>query len=283
MSKMTRLVFPVFTDDPTPVSVRNWLETRIILAGMKLEQEELASWWNENRETLKALTSWDSFKTKLRERWVRGTWRDEALVDFYDLRQGADTFSGFYKRLEAARGVLTAAAGEYTINDTVFKNHLLAFAHPTLRIHTLTSAGFKLHSLKVDGLVTLMSSTWTQLVADGTIRFSAPVAPTVPPAVSSGTVASSSAPASQAYSPLPQSERDRLKAVGGCYHCRKTPADPDWVPHRKSECPGNPKLGIPPRSQSKVAPLVAYAYAPPDSSDSDSARDSESEYEDSSD
>ncbi|KAF7301011.1 hypothetical protein MIND_00664700 [Mycena indigotica] len=106
-AKMTKLIsFPAFTDDPTPLSVRSWigrcedtiesfeavnpthgLATRnfITLAGLKLEQRAVSNWWEENRDELKKLSSFDDFAIKLRDKahWTQsnGSNRLKEAVD----------------------------------------------------------------------------------------------------------------------------------------------------------------------------------------------------------
>ena len=41
---------------------------QIILAGIKMEAAAVKSWWNENREELKGLSTWDKFAKKVKDR-----------------------------------------------------------------------------------------------------------------------------------------------------------------------------------------------------------------------
>ena len=43
---------------------------QIVLAGIKMEAPTARSWWNENREDLKSLTTCDDFATRVKDRFV---------------------------------------------------------------------------------------------------------------------------------------------------------------------------------------------------------------------
>jgi hypothetical protein len=65
---------------------------RILLAGLKMEAPAAATWWNENRDSLKALTTWAAFSTAVKDRFVPANWRMDALQTFYAISQGSSSF-----------------------------------------------------------------------------------------------------------------------------------------------------------------------------------------------
>ncbi|KAF9042037.1 hypothetical protein BJ165DRAFT_1405766 [Panaeolus papilionaceus] len=113
-------------------------------------------------------------------------------------------------------------------------------ANPTLNYTTI----------KLDNLISLMSTTWNAMVAEG-IHTS-----------SSGNFKSRSnmnAPAAASSSsqlltcafllpPLTAEEKEVLKKLGGCYHCQKTPSSPGWIQHAAHNCPAcratKPVVGV---------------------------------------
>ncbi|KAJ7206744.1 hypothetical protein C8J57DRAFT_1614652 [Mycena rebaudengoi] len=319
---MSKLEFPKFSDPPTSSSVHAWIgrcddtveawqalnpdkvlatRTIITLAGLKLEEPEVATWWNENRDDLKKLASWDLFAQKLKERFVPTNWRMDALASFYAIRQDSSSFPDFTKTLQRARNALASAGAGFSINDPILKNHLLFNSHPVLRLRVCGQQDFPYADMKVDALIANMSATWASLLAEGIIKLrptpaALAIPPVLPPSSSSTTLptptsASSSTPR---FSPLTYAEKEALRAAQGCYHCRKTPQSPGWVKHRSDSCPGDSALGIPPRNSPAVvaavgpvgfsgayeegyAPVAAVfpAYDPEDDSSFSSATDSD--------
>ncbi|KAJ7207221.1 hypothetical protein GGX14DRAFT_567778 [Mycena pura] len=144
------------------------------------------------------------------------------------------------------------------------KNHLLFFSHPILRLRVSGQQNLAFETMKLDTLISNMSSTWASLVAEGVIRQPrAAPAPLVIPSTTSlmslpTPASSASSSSSLPFVPLTHAEKEALRAAGGCYHCRKTPQSPGWVKHRSDTCPGDSALGIPPRS----APSVVAAVGP---------------------
>lgn len=249
--------------------------TLITLAGKQLQQRDVSEWWEDNRDELVKLSTWDAFAARFREEFVASTWRMDALVEVFAVVQGSSTFDDFVRRFNRANGLLTSAGTKWAFNDTMIKYHLLMHAHPLLRLHTTMSPGFDIHSLRPRKLISLMSSHWDCLVANGTVKLvlpaRVPAAVPPPPSHALPTALSAVAPTT-AVTPTTQAERDALRARGGCYHCRLGPGDAGWTTHRKSDCPGNPTLGIPPRSATKGVNAVVPRSQPDSDSSEDEAR-----------
>ncbi|KAJ6474722.1 hypothetical protein DFH09DRAFT_953061 [Mycena vulgaris] len=196
----TKLEFPILrlADELSPASINGWLgrcedmyeawlatqstekviepRTLITLAGLRMEEPTAATWWNENREELKKLASWELFAQKIRGRFVPANWRMEALSTFYNVEQGALTFPEFAKQLQRARNSLASAGTGYTINNSIFKNHLLFRAQPILRLRVIGQQGFAYADMKFNSLITTMSSIWASLIAERVVKVS-PVPP----------------------------------------------------------------------------------------------------------
>jgi hypothetical protein len=113
------------------------------------------------------------------------------------------------------------------------KNHLLFNANCILCLRICAIPTLDYVNLKLNGLISLMSSTWNLMVAEGVL----PPARTVPP--------SSIGPIVSKF--LSDAERKALCLARGCFNCWKPPASPNWVPHGLCNCPGNKSQGIPPR------------------------------------
>ncbi|KAJ7709213.1 hypothetical protein B0H16DRAFT_1745975 [Mycena metata] len=279
---MSKLKFPKLTDELTPTVINRWLgccedtyeawqalnldksmppRTVITLAGLWMEERTAATWWNENREALKKIGTWDSCAEKVKERFVPSGWRMVALATFYGIPQGSSPFPEFVKSLQDARNALAGAGTGYTINDSIMKNHLLFFSHPILRLRISGQQNLGFETMKLDTLIANMSSTWSSLLAEGVTRQprAAPTPLVIPSTVSLPTpTSSSSSSISRPFVPLTHTEKEAFRTAGGCYHCRKTPQTPGWVKHHSDSCPGDLALGIPPRS----APSVVAAVGP---------------------
>jgi hypothetical protein len=238
---------------------------RILLVGLKMEHPDAAQWWTENRDTLKALTKYEDFVGRVRERFVPVGWKLDALATFYAIRQNNRPFEAFVAALQSARGLLGTAGSPFTITDSVFKNHLLLFSNPTLclRVRAIPDLGFE--TKKVDTLISIMSAQWNALINEGLVK---PV-----PGTSAGSLPShSTSSSSSSVSALTDTEKQALKAAGGCFHCRKTPAHADWTPHSSRDCPGDSKKGIPPRRITAAAITAAAITWGCDSSDDEEER-----------
>lgn len=202
---------------------------QIVLAGIKMEAPAARSWWNENRDELKALTSWEDFAKKVKERFVPTNWKMDALSTFYEISQGPSSFSDYATKLQEARNTLSSGGPSFAISDPVFKNHLLFFCHPILSLRIRSIPGLNYTNTRVDALVSLMTSTWDSLVAEGVIR--RPASTLVPSQVRlAGTQL-------KPFIPLTEKEREALKLAGGCFRCRRTPASPGWIQHGSRNCP----------------------------------------------
>ncbi|KAJ7689594.1 hypothetical protein B0H17DRAFT_1134925 [Mycena rosella] len=289
---MSKLEFPKLTKEPTPVSIHSWLgrckdtfevwqaqnadkkmepHTLITLAGLRMEELTAVTWWNENQAELKKLTAWDEFAQKVKDRFVPTNWRMVALSSFYSIHQGSLSFPKFAKSLQHARNTLASAGAGYTINDSILKNHFLFHAQPVLHLRVCGQQAFSYVSMKVDGLIANMASTWESLIVERVIKFTSPTAlpplsiPSIP-AMSSSSLPTpiSSTPAStlSAFRPLTYAEKEILRAANNCYHCRKTPKTLGWVKHRSDTCPSNPVLRIPPCSSPAVIAAVSPAGFP---------------------
>ncbi|KAJ7671943.1 hypothetical protein B0H17DRAFT_1208869 [Mycena rosella] len=238
----------------------------ITLAGLRMEEPTAATWWNENRDEVKKLASWDEFAQKVKDHFVPSNWRMTGLAAFYAIHQGPSHFADFAKALQQARNSLASAGAGFTISDSMLKNHLLFHAHPILRLHVTGQQVFPYASMKVDALIANMSSVWDSLLAEKVVRLPVPGMPsplTIPPAATVASPSSSlpTPPASASSTPsqlppLMHAEREALRAVNGCFHCRKTPQTPGWVKYRSDTCPGDAALGIPPRNLLSVVAAV---------------------------
>ncbi|KAJ3489628.1 hypothetical protein NLJ89_g11511 [Agrocybe chaxingu] len=220
MTGISKIDLPSLSAPLTAVSVLAWLglcedsfeawgylnpshtlevKVQILTAGLKMEASAAAQWWSDNRVELKALTTWEKFAERVRDRFIPSNWKLHALKDFYSLSQGSGSFSDFAARLQAARNTLGSAGKGFTINDSIFKNHLLFHSHNLLCLR--------------------ISRT-----------FGTPSTPVIP-----------------FLQPLSQEEREKLRAVNGCFHCRKSPSSPGWISHDARNCPGDKAKGISPR------------------------------------
>lgn len=263
-SKPQRLELPKLLSPVTANSVKAWLDgcedahevyqltypdqevkpqLRILMAGLKMDAPEASQWWSENREALKALTKWEDFVVKVKERFIPSGWKLEALATFYAVRQKNLPFSEFVAALQSARGILGTAGTNYKISDSTFKHHLLLFCHPLLSLRVRALPGLGYDTIKVDSLINLMSSTWNSMVAEGVTRQES---------ASSG-IGRPSCARFGSLPPLTESEKSSLKASGGCFHCRRTPASPGWTAHTSKTCPGDPSRNIAPRSTNVAA------------------------------
>ncbi|KAK0463673.1 uncharacterized protein EV420DRAFT_1519431 [Desarmillaria tabescens] len=240
-------------------------ETQILVAGLKMEHAEAAAWWNENRESLKKLASWDEFVAKVKDRFVPSNWRLDALAAFYSVKHAPGTdFQSFVSDLQTARNALASAGTGYTITDSSVKNHLLFFAHPILSLRVRSTTGFAsvYGTMKLDALVNLMSTTWASLIAENVVRIKNVQTSDQSHAIPTAHITSTHPTASTAASngsryPFPDlsyAEKEALRASGGCFHCRKTPSSPNWTQHSARNCPGDSAAGVAPRATRPLLP-----------------------------
>jgi len=218
---------------------------QILLAGLKLESPVAAQWWCENYEVLKKMGSWADFATAVKDHFVPASWRLDSLACFYAISQcSSKSFADFLARLQSARSALSGAGCGFTINDSVMKNHLLFNCNCILSLHICTIPTLDYASLKVDGLIGLMSSTWNSMVAENIGSARAMPQPG-PPLLSRG---------------LSEAEWDAIHIARGCFNCQKMPSSPGWIPHNSCNCPGDKSRGIPPHMVS--APQSINAVTP---------------------
>ena len=64
---------------------------QIVLAGLNMESPLAKHWWNENRDELKVLPTWDAFAQRVKDRFVPANWRMDALAKFYRISQASWT------------------------------------------------------------------------------------------------------------------------------------------------------------------------------------------------
>ena len=226
----------------------------ILLASIKMEAATAAVWWSENRKELRKLKTWLEFSTAVKECFVPATWHLDALSTYYDISQGSSPFMDFVSCLQNAQNVLASAEKGYMIHDCVLRNHLFFHAHHVLCLCVCTNSSLDLSSIHTDALISLMSSTWNSMEAEGIVS-----ATRRPPSNLSSTPytcpspipAAIATPAHPGSYPLPNllyAEHEALRIMGGCYHCHLTPSSPKWKQHNSRNCPGDKSRNIPPRT-----------------------------------
>ncbi|KAJ2927448.1 hypothetical protein H1R20_g9643, partial [Candolleomyces eurysporus] len=114
MSSATpKINVPALTAPLTASSVKAWLDCcedafevysimhpdcelkaslKILLARLKMEAPEASQWWGENWDTLKVLTTYADFTTKVTERFIPSGWKMDALATFYVIVKTASLF-----------------------------------------------------------------------------------------------------------------------------------------------------------------------------------------------
>ena len=230
---------------------------QIVLCGLKMEAPAAKSWWNESRDELKALTSWDEFAKRVKERFIPANWKMDALALFYAMSQGSLSFMDYASSLQDARNALSSGGTGFTISDSIFKNHLLFFSHPILCLRIRSMPSFNYVNTRVDALIALMSSTWDSMLLERVIR---------PPLSTASMNVPKPAHSAKPFILLTDRERDALRLANGCFRCRRTPASPGWVKHGSRDCPGDEANGISPAPARAVAAVVG---AEDDSEDED--------------
>jgi hypothetical protein len=224
-------------------------KTRIRLTGSALTDPQMAEWWMSSKAQFLALGTWEEFVKKLKDRFMPVNWKMDALEQFYSCNQGKRDFRSFAADLAQCLGTLPSA----TISTSVYKYHILFFSHPHLYLRMRALQGFDidLSTQTPDELIALMGAQWDSLVADTTSRSTRSInapAPTPTPAsrVALFTSAAHTSTTSPLSLPLTEEERAALTAVRGCWNCRGKPGDPNWNPHQRHMCPGNPSIGARP-------------------------------------
>lgn len=267
---MASKIVPAFTGPLTPVAIEAWLgtcedgfevyamtkhekateldaATKIRLTGMQLQEPITAAWWNSKRKEYLKLTTWNAFEEKIRARFLPKGQKITALRHFFLCQQGRLSLDDYAATLTSARNAIPD--GSNVIPNPIFKYQLLFHSHPTLLLRVMAIHNFDIDSptLGIDNLISLMSMQWDSLSAEGVIRNAGP--PSLTRSLLPISVASSP------LKPLSPSERERLTAAGGCWRCRKTPADSGWVSHVGRTCPGDPTKGISPGSEYVPPPV----------------------------
>ncbi|PPR06915.1 hypothetical protein CVT26_004102, partial [Gymnopilus dilepis] len=170
----------------------------------------------------------------VRDRFVPGNWKLQALAAFYAISQGSSDFTTFVTNLQSARNALGSAGKGFTISDGLFKNHILFHCHPLLRLRVLAMPGLVYENIKSDGLISLLSGTWDSMVAEGAIPRKLAVT-TSGPLRALPTATSSGATFPKRYLSM---DKEAIRAAGGCFKCGDTPATPGWKPgHNSYNCP----------------------------------------------
>ena len=282
---MTKLDVPRFTGPLDPPTIIAWLNKcedvfegyealnpgkitpalQILFARIAMEEPTAAKWWEDNRTVLKALTTWLEFATKMKERFNPEGWKVAAVMSYYSIKQGKRNFRDFSKELQAARTHI--GSGTLAIKDFVFKCHLLFFANRILTLRVIAIPSLDFEKVSVDALLNMMTTTWDALVAEGNISQPPDISRT-----SSNPVPTSSL-RSYALPDLTYAERQTLKAAGGCYHCRKTPASKGWLNHLARDCPGDAKNGIPPRKSAPASNVAAVLDTAKEDDEEDNSDD----------
>ena len=188
---MTTIDLPLLTGELDAANITSWLNLctdsfevwsalnsekpvkpslQIVLAGLKMESPLAKHWWNENRDELKVLPTWDAFAQRVKDRFVPANWRMDALAKFYKISQESSPFLDFVTALQTARNALASSGAGFTINDSIHKNHLLFFCHPVLSLRVRSIPSFDYGDMKVDALIGLMGSTWDSIVAENIVR-----------------------------------------------------------------------------------------------------------------
>ncbi|TFY78131.1 hypothetical protein EWM64_g5877, partial [Hericium alpestre] len=167
---------------------------QILCASLKMEEDDARLWWNENCDTLKVLVTWADFATQVHERFVPTNWQLDVLARFFSTCQGKTDFHLFLMELQSARNALSSAGKGYTINDAMFKNHLLFQSSPILQLRVRAIPLLVYADIKLDALINLMQSTWDSLVIEGITSACAPALAHMTSAPPSGPLMSGSAP-----------------------------------------------------------------------------------------
>lgn len=236
------------------------VKTRIRLTGSSLQEPSMADWWSMGRKEYLELSSWEAFVKKLKDRFLPVDWKTDALEAFYRCSQGKRDFRMFAAELAQLHGTLPTGC----ISTTVFKYHILFFAHDQLllRMRALQNFSIDATDMSPDQLISLMSAQWDSLVADTASRSgrSLAVHTQATPPVSTRTSAAPQPTTVLSAGPprLSEEEKAALSAQNACWNCRRKPGDADWTPHNRHTCPGNPSIGAPP-GRHYVAPSTVAA------------------------
>lgn len=146
----TKIDLPKLTGDITASSVTTWLNLcqdsfeawslmnpdtklsvplQILIAGLRLEAPLAAHWWSKICKQLNVLATWNEFVESIKEHFVPGSWRLDALSTFYMISQGSAAFPDYVAHLQQARASLGSAGHGFLITNLVMKCHLLFRAY----------------------------------------------------------------------------------------------------------------------------------------------------------
>ncbi|KAF9481278.1 hypothetical protein BDN70DRAFT_931048 [Pholiota conissans] len=294
-SSMSNKIVPQFSGPLTANGLKQWLgacedgfdnyqdthedkvlsvKTRIRLTGAALAEPQMAEWWSAGRKEYVELKLWESFVEKLKDRFMPIDWKTDALEMFYRCNQGKMDFRTFASTLAQTINALPSG----TISSTIHKHHLLFHCNPHLYLRMRAVPGFSIDdsTQTPDKLISLMAAQWDSLVADNSSRVSR-----ITPATPSTIPLTISPPSTTSYPkfvPPTEQEKAELSAAHGCWNCRGKPGDPDWIPHQRQNCPGNPTIGARPGrdfvpktepTPKKLVAAAALSTHPSDSTDSE--------------
>lgn len=240
------------------------VKTRIRLTGSSLQEPQMAEWWDAGRTEYLALTTWDAFIKKLKDRWLPQGWKMDALENYYGCVQGKRDFRVFAADLAQCLNALPSGI----ISTVIHKHHLVFYSHQLLYLRMRAIPGWDIDdkTQTPDQLIALMSAQWDSLIADNASRgarsLQAPPVATPPSGVALMTSHLASSTSSSGPPRLSEEEKAALTAARGCWNCRGKPTDPGWVPHTRHTCPGNPTIGARP-GRDYAAPATPSSSAPP--------------------
>jgi hypothetical protein len=227
--------FTIYTSTKSEKSPDLDVITQICLTGTQLQEPSTAAWWNMGRKEFLALLTWEHFEKKIRTRFMAKGYKLLVLRTFFLCAQGRIPFLKYAANLMEARNL----AGANAITPVVHKYQLLFHANTTLLLRIMALPNFDVDTISIDDLISLMSMQWESITSEG--RASTCSTLTIPPTALGP-------PAFPVCTPplLTDAERTRLTTAGGCWKCRKTLTDPDWVHHVGRTCPGDASRGITP-------------------------------------
>jgi hypothetical protein len=259
---MTSKIIVPFLGPVTPAAIDEWLHqcedgfaiyastksdkspqldviTQIRLTGTHLQEPTTAAWWSAGRKEFLALPSWEQFEKRIRGRFMAKGYRLLALRTFFLCAQGRLPFPEYAANLMEARNL----AGSSAITPSIHKYQLLFHSQTTLVLRIMALPEFDIDTISIDDLTSLMSMQWDSITSEGRASIR-PTFTTPSSIISTRTPSSTITPPTSSLPLLTDAERTRLSTAGGCWRCRKTPADSDWVHHVGRNCPGDAARGI---------------------------------------
>ncbi|KAF5374516.1 hypothetical protein D9615_009034 [Tricholomella constricta] len=265
LSTMASKIIAPFAGPITPSAINDWLSqcengfaiyaatksekspeldvvTKIRLTGTQLHEPSAAAWWNAGRKEFLKLATWEEFEKQIWKRFMAKGYKLIALCTFFLCSQGRQSFAEYSAALMEARNL----AGSTVITPTIYKYQLLFHAHSILLLRIMALPDFDIDVITVDDLISLMSMQWESIIVEASGRSSSRLPASGPSLSTSSTPTPVSLAPSRPFRPLTdeeRAERDRLTAAGGCWKCKKTPADPGWINHQRRNCPGDAAKG----------------------------------------